>query len=77
MSKLKISLVGLGQRGMVHLKSLGRLSDEDFIEIAAIADPFEENLCDRTKTDNIATKIGLKPITKEASEAAVLCMPYI
>ena len=40
MSKLKISLVGLGQRGMVHLKSLGRLSDEDLIEIAAIAESF-------------------------------------
>tara|TARA_Y100001968_G_C18986838_1_gene539503 strand:- start:31 stop:264 length:234 start_codon:yes stop_codon:yes gene_type:complete len=37
----------------------------------------EENLCDRTKTDNIATNIGLKPITKEASEAAVLCIPYM
>ena len=50
MSKLKISLVGLGQRGMVHLKSLGRLSDEDLIEIAAIADPFDENLSDEKIT---------------------------
>ena len=62
MSKLKISLVGLGQRGMVHLKSLGRLSDEDLIEIAAIADPFDENLSDEkiSKTLNISDVSKIK-----------------
>ena len=35
------------------------------------------SLCESINTDKIATKIGLKPITSEASEAAVFCIPYM
>ena len=84
MSKLKISLVGLGQRGMVHLKSLGRLSDEDLIEIAAIADPFEENLSDEkiSKTLNISDVSKIKKfsntkdlINDNLSDGIIFAMP--
>ena len=37
----------------------------------------EVNLCESIKTDKIATKMGLKPMTNEASEAAVFCIPYM
>ena len=84
MSKLKISLVGLGQRGMVHLKSLGRLSDEDLIEIAAIADPFDENLSDEkiSKTLNISDVSKIKKfsntkdlINDNLSDGIIFAMP--
>ena len=84
MSKLKISLVGLGLRGMVHLKSLGRLSDEDLIEIAAIADPFDENLSDEkiSKTLNISDVSKIKKFSKtkdlindNLSDGIIFAMP--
>ena len=37
--------------------------------------PLRVILCDSMKTDNSDTETGLKPIIKEASEAAVFCIP--
>ena len=39
--------------------------------------PFLVRLCERTKTDNNDTDTGLKPIIKDASYAAVFCIPNI
>ena len=37
--------------------------------------PFLVKLWDNIKTDKMETETGLKPIIKEASEAAVFCIP--
>ena len=44
MKKLKIALVGVGQRGLQHLQALSDLKDEELISIQALVDPFKENL---------------------------------
>ena len=48
MKKLNVALVGVGQRGLQHLKALSDLKDEELISIQALVDPFKENL-DNTK----------------------------
>ena len=44
MKKLNVALVGVGQRGLQHLKALSDLKDEELISIQALVDPFKENL---------------------------------
>ena len=44
MANFKIALVGVGQRGLQHLKALSELREEGLISIQALVDPFEENL---------------------------------
>ena len=39
--------------------------------------PFIERICERIKTDNNDTDTGLKPFIKDASDAAVFCIPNI
>ena len=43
-SQLRIGLVGVGQRGLNHLQQLVRLQSEEMSTLAALADPFAENL---------------------------------
>lgn len=43
MSKVKVGLVGLGQRGLQHLNSLWRIADA---EVAAFCDPTADNLAE-------------------------------
>ena len=40
----RIGLVGVGQRGLQHLKALSELQKEEILQIKALADPFKENL---------------------------------
>ena len=44
MKKLGVALVGVGQRGLQHLKALSDLKDEELVSIQALVDPFKENL---------------------------------
>ncbi|MDA0711370.1 MAG: Gfo/Idh/MocA family oxidoreductase [bacterium] len=41
---VKVAVVGLGQRGLQHLKALWKLQKEGAVEIAALGDAFEGNL---------------------------------
>ena len=43
-SSLRVGLVGVGQRGLNHLQQLVRLQGEEIGTLAALADPFQENL---------------------------------
>ena len=43
MSKVKVGLVGLGQRGLQHLSSLWRIADA---EVVALCDPAPDNLAE-------------------------------
>ena len=43
MSKVKVGLVGLGQRGLQHLNSLWRIADA---EVVALCDPAPDNLAE-------------------------------
>lgn len=43
-NQLRIGLVGVGQRGLNHLQQLVRLQSEEMCTLAALADPFSENL---------------------------------
>ena len=42
--QLRIGLVGVGQRGLNHLQQLVRLQSEEMCALAALADPFADNL---------------------------------
>ena len=42
--QLRVGLVGVGQRGLNHLQQLVRLQSEEIGTLAALADPFAENL---------------------------------
>ena len=42
--QLRIGLVGVGQRGLNHLQQLVRLQSEEMCTLAALADPFADNL---------------------------------
>ena len=44
MANFKIAVVGVGQRGIKHLKALSELREYGLISIEALLDPFEENL---------------------------------
>ncbi|MBT3266978.1 Gfo/Idh/MocA family oxidoreductase [Candidatus Poribacteria bacterium] len=41
---VRVAVMGLGQRGLQHLKSLWRLREEGAVEIVGLADAFVENL---------------------------------
>ena len=41
---LKVAVVGIGQRGLQHLKSIVSLQVDEEVQLVALADPFEENL---------------------------------
>ena len=43
-NQLRIGLVGVGQRGLNHLQQLVRLQSEEMCTLAALADPFSDNL---------------------------------
>lgn len=43
-NQLRIGLVGVGQRGLNHLQQLVRLQSEEMCALAALADPFSDNL---------------------------------
>ena len=41
---VRVAVMGLGQRGLQHLKSLWTLREEGVVEVVGVADAFEENL---------------------------------
>jgi predicted dehydrogenase len=43
---LRVGLVGVGQRGLQHVNSLVQLQSEEVVQLAALADPYPENLED-------------------------------
>ena len=43
-NSLKVAVVGLGQRGLQHLKALWQLQEEGDVKIVALGDAFEGNL---------------------------------
>ena len=61
MANFKIALVGVGQRGLQHLKALSELREEGLISIQALVDPFEENL-KKEKIDSYISNYNEKGI---------------
>jgi predicted dehydrogenase len=45
---LKVGVVGIGQRGLQHVRSLTELQSDEMVQLAALADPYADNL-DATK----------------------------
>jgi len=43
---LKVGVVGVGQRGLQHLRGLTELQDEEVVSLAALVDPFADNLAE-------------------------------
>ena len=43
-NSVKVAVVGLGQRGLQHLKALWKLREEGEVEVVALGDAFEGNL---------------------------------
>src|SRR6266542_3410840 len=43
-SRVKIGVVGLGQRGLQHLRALWQLQQQDQAAVEALCDPFPQNL---------------------------------
>ena len=43
---IRIAIIGLGQRGLQHLKALWKLQGEGLVKIAALIDTFEDNLAE-------------------------------
>ncbi len=43
---IRVAILGLGQRGLQHLKALWKLQDEGLAKIAALIDVFAENLAE-------------------------------
>ena len=43
-NKIRVGLVGVGQRGLNHLQQLIRLQEQEIGSLTALADPFAENL---------------------------------
>ncbi len=41
---LRVGVVGIGQRGLQHVSSLTQLQSEEVVSLAALADPYAENL---------------------------------
>ena len=42
----RVAILGLGQRGLQHLKALWKLQSEGLVKIAALIDAFEDNLAE-------------------------------
>lgn len=45
---LKVAVIGVGQRGLQHVESLSRLQADEEVQLAALVDPYEENLGEET-----------------------------
>ena len=43
---LRVGVVGIGQRGLQHVRSLVELQSDEIVQITALADPFADNLED-------------------------------
>ena len=43
---IRVAIIGLGQRGLQHLKALWKLQGEGLVKIAALIDAFEDNLAE-------------------------------
>ena len=43
---IRVGIIGLGQRGLQHLKALWQLQGEELVKIAALIDVFEDNLAE-------------------------------
>ena len=42
----RVAILGLGQRGLQHLRALWKLQSERLVKIAALIDVFEDNLAE-------------------------------
>ena len=61
---LKVGLLGVGQRGLQHLKALWQLQSEGLVEISVLADSFAANL-DGDKIRNLyENNLGYDPISR-------------
>ena len=43
---LRVGLVGVGQRGLQHVTAMVQMQKDEIVHIAALADPYPENLSD-------------------------------
>ncbi|MCI0441235.1 MAG: Gfo/Idh/MocA family oxidoreductase [Chloroflexi bacterium] len=43
-STLRVGIVGIGQRGVQHLKALTELQQDEIVRLVALADPFPDNM---------------------------------
>ena len=81
---VRVAVVGLGQRGLSHLKVLWRMQDEGAAEVVALGDAFGDNLAEEKiagfvpgfSLEGIPTFTQFDRLLSEASpEAVYFCMP--
>ena len=80
----RVAILGLGQRGLQHLRTLWNLQGEGFVQIAALIDVFEDNLAeakikqyvDGFKIDGIHTSTDFgETLEKLALDAIYFALP--
>ena len=62
---IRVGIIGLGQRGLQHLKALWKLQGEGLVKIAALMDAFEDNLIE-TKIQRYVDGFQIKGIQTSA-----------
>ena len=81
---VRVGMVGLGQRGLQHLKALWTLQEEGAVEIVALGDAFEGNLTEEKLTryvpgfrlDGIRTFRAFEPLFSQTKlDALYFCIP--
>ena len=81
---IRVAVLGLGQRGLQHLKALWKLQGEGLVQIAALIDVFEDNLAetkiqgyvDGFQIDGIHTSVDFEEtLAKLPLEAIYFALP--
>jgi predicted dehydrogenase len=79
----RVGMLGVGQRGLLHLESLWKLQQAGLAQIVALADAYAENLSEariqRTIPDyrqgNIRTFTHFAPLLDAGLDALYICIP--
>ena len=59
---LRVGLVGVGQRGVQHIRAMVQMQKDEIVQVTALADPYPENLTDSKITSYVPeySSIGVK-----------------
>lgn len=59
---LRVGLVGVGQRGVQHIRAMVQMQKDEIVQVTALADPYPENLTDSKLTGYVPeySSIGVK-----------------
>ena len=80
---VRVSLMGLGQRGLQHLRSLWTLQQQGAVRLVALADAFEANLetekirnyVEGFESDGVLHTTDFEALLEQAADALYVCIP--